>query len=426
MRQKLHSKTRLLALLLGVSSSVYALNLPTVNCSKDASNVRCTLKDSNQGKIGSGLPFNLGGLVKIGSGYVDAASNSVMVPVEFGGQQDNQGVVMRVDLATGNRSVVSGYDGEEWHGSGVKYVSDKGQSAEAYDLGRVEVVRPGPSGSILALVDKGLQQRTEIIKIDSKTGNRTLIWASRVFNDAAPSGPSAIRDIEKSRFNQSSDSLCKGGDKTSLKPAETFEADAQNLYLMMVNNPSGTGAGLVKVPLAGGSCTWVSQYFADGTSQVGSGATINTLSPLVFASALVGGEFVTATGPNPSGNTLLAVNTKDGTRRTISLKNVQTPARSKGSGDAQVGYLGTLATGGAGIATIRTGANDDYSDVVLIDPASGDRTLKQIKVGSLSSGRDSDVNIVAAIPGTKQYVVSFKKVLHIWDAATGTSWVLSQ
>lgn len=415
------------ALLLGSLGVAQAVTLPQVDCTK-GTNARCKFSSSasNAGKTGTGLPFNLGGFVLIGSGYVDSASNSVIVPVEFGSQQDNQGMVMRVDLATGNRTVVSGYDGEEWRGKGVEYVSDRGQKSEAYDLGRVRVVRPGPGGSILALVDKGLQQRTEILKIDPRTGDRTLVWASRAANDAEKVRPDAITQIEKSRFNHGSEALCRGGGKTALKPSETFETDGQNLYLFLVNNPGGTGIGLVKVPLTGGSCTWVSQYWPDGKSEVGSGATINTLSPMVFASGMLGREFVAATGPNPGGNTLFAIDTGSGARRTVSLKNVQTPARSKGSGDAELGYLSTLAVGSGEIVTARNSARADSFEPVVVSAQSGDRRASAARSGTLSSGRDSDFNVVAAVPGTSKYVVAFGKALHIWDSKIGDSYLLSQ
>lgn len=415
------------ALLLGSLGVAHAVTLPQVDCAK-GTNARCKFSSStsNAGKTGTGLPFNLGGSVFIGSGYVDSASNSVLVPVESGSQQDNQGVVMRVDLATGNRSVVSGYDGEEWRGKGVEYVSDRGQKSEAYDLGRVRAVRPGPGGSVLALVDKGLQQRTEILKIDPRTGDRTLVWASRAANDAEKVRPDAIAQIEKNRFNHGSEALCRGGGKTALKPSETFETDGRNFYLFLVNNPSGTGIGLARVPLTGGSCTWVSQYWPDGKSEVGSGATVNTLSPLVFASGMLGREFVAATGPNPGGNTLFAIDTASGARRTLSLKNVQTPARSKGSGDAELGYLSTLAVGNGEIVTARNSARSDGFEPVVVSAQSGDRRVGAARSGTLSSGRDSDFNIVAAVPGTSKYVVAFGKALHIWDSKTGDSYLLSQ
>lgn len=404
------------------------VRLPATDCAKTPNDARCKFLDSKtrSGKTGTGLPFTLGGFEFIGSGYVDEASNSVFVPVEFGSQDDLQGVIMRVDLATGNRTVVSGYDGEEWRGAGVGYVSDRGAKGEAYDLGRVKVVRPGPSGSILALVDKGSQQRSELLKIDPNTGNRSLIWASKVFNDAAPSGPNAIRDIEAQRFNFGSNALCRGGDRTALKPSETFETDGQFAYFFLGNNPSGTGIGLAKVPLSGGSCVWVSQYWPDGKNEIGAGPTINTLSPLVFASGMIGREFVAATGPNPAGNLLFAIDTQSGQRRTLSTKNLQTPARSKGAGEAEVGYLGTLAIGSAGIATLRGSSRAEYFEPVIVNAQTGDRKLSVIPSGSLKDGRDSNSNIVAAIPGTSKFIVAFGKALHIWDAKTGASFLLSQ
>lgn len=410
-----------------VSTAQAAVRLPATDCAKTPSDARCKFSDASSriGKTGTGLPFKLGGFEFIGSGYVDEASNSVLVPVEFGSQDDNQGVVLRVDLATGNRTVVSGYDGEEWKGAGVAYVSDRGAKGEAYDLGRVKAVRPGPGGSILALVDKGLQSRSELIKIDPKTGNRSLIWASKVFGDAAPSGPTAIRDIEAQRFNFGSNALCRGGDKTALKPSETFETDGQFAYFFLANSPSGTGIGLVKVPLGGGNCSWVSQYWPDGKSEIGAGPTINTLSPLVLASGLLGREFVAATGPNPSGNTLFAINTQTGERRTLSAKNLQTPARSKGAGEAEVGYLGTLAVGSAGIATLRGASRTEYFEPVMVNSQTGDRKTPST-TGSLKDVRDSSSNIVAAIPGTSKFIVAFGKALHVWDAKTGASFLLSQ
>ncbi len=157
-----------------VSTAQAAVRLPSTDCTKTPNDVRCKFREAKAGagKTGTGLPFTLSGFESIGSGYVDEASNSVLVPVEFGSQDDNQGVGMRVDLATGNRSIVSGYDGEDWKGAGVAYVSDRGAKGEAYDLGRVKAVRPGPGGSILALVDKGLQSRSELLRGDPNTGNR--------------------------------------------------------------------------------------------------------------------------------------------------------------------------------------------------------------------------------------------------------------
>jgi hypothetical protein len=418
--------TLLLSLTLTLASTAQAaVRLPATDCAKTPSDARCKFSDSptRAGKTGTGLPFALGGFELIGSGYVDEASNSLLVPVEFGSRDDNEGVVMRVDLATGNRTIVSGYDGEESKGTGVAYVSDRGYKSEAYGLNNVRTVRPGPSGSILALVGNG---RGELIKIDSKTGNRSLIWASKVFNDAAPSGPTAIRDIEAQRFNFSSNALCRGGGQAALSPSATFETDGQFAYLFMANNPAGTGIGLVKVPLNGGSCTWVSQYWPDGKTEIGSGPTVNTLSPMIYTSGLIGREFVAATGPNPTGNTLFAINTQTGERRTMSLNNVITPARSKGAGEAEVGYFGTLAIGSAGIATLRGDVNSEYFEPVMVNPQTGDRKQLSTVSGSLKDVRDSSSNIVAAIPGTSKFIVAFGKALHVWDSKTGASFLLSQ
>lgn len=412
-----------------LASQAQALTLPNVDCAKDAGNVRCKSSSSNEGKIGKGLPFNLGGYVVIGSGFVDAASNTAYVPVEFGSQQDNQGAVFAVDLKTGDRKIISGYDGEEWHGKGQEYVDSSGRKQTAYDLGRVEVVRPGPTpGTVLALVDKGLQQRTEIFNIDVKTGDRRLVWASKVFDDSAREGPTSIRTIESSKVGGPLFCKSAGDDRVGLKPSETFETDGKNVYMFFPNQPSGTGIGLMKVPVAGGKCEWVSQYWPDGTGNVGSGATVNTLSPLLFASALVGKEWLGATGPNPGGNILFGINTETGARRTVSALSRNTPARRKGDGDVEVGYQRRMAFNQNGLGlTMGTEVGDDYFEPVAVDVKDGERLQVEAKSGSLKgSGRDSYGNVVAAIPGTNKFIVAWGKALHVYDLETGSSYVLSQ
>ncbi len=407
---------------LAVSAS--ALKLPAVDCSK-SQDARC--RNADIGKVGQGLPFYLGGYTTIGSGYVDAASNTLYVPVELGNQQDNQGVVMAVDLATGNRRVVSGYDGEEWIGKGQDYVDGSGRKATAYDLGRVEAVRPGPGGSILALVDKGLQARSEIFSIDPRTGDRALVWASKVFPDSARDGATSIRTIESSRVGGEHFCRSAGDDRVGLKPSETFEADGQYIYLFMPNQPSGTGIGLMRYPLAGGKCEWVSQYWPDGTGDVGSGPTINTLSPLVMTSAMVGGEFLAATGPNPGGNVLFGIKTAGGARRTVSALSQNNPARRKGEGADALGYSRRMAVTGDLLLTLGSEPGNSSFEPVLIDLRTGNRSAVEAKSGSLKGvGRDSNANIVAGIPGTTQFIVAFDKGLHVLDVKTGQSYLLSK
>lgn len=419
----------LIAALTLAGTAAAQVRLPNVNCAS-GSDARCKFKtDKNSyGTVGTGLPFYLGGFEKIGSGYVDAASNSLLLPLDIGAQLDNQGAVIRVDLATGNRTMVSGYDGQDRRGKGQAYTSDRGEAGEAWDLGGVRAVRPGPGGSILALVDKGLQQRSEVFQIDPKTGDRKLLWANKTFNDAArDDAPGSIRTIEKNAAGVGTARECRGeGANGPLKPANTFEADGQNLYLLAYNNPAGTGSGLMKVPLTGGACTWVSRYMPDGTNVVGSGPTLNTLMPLILASGRMGKEVLATNGPNAGGNTLFAIDTETGARRTVSLKNASVPARSVGKGDMPVGYQGQLAVGNAGIATSRYDSTASDFEIGLVNPRTGDRTYGIAKTGTLKMGRDRDFTVVAAIPGTNKFIIAFNMALHVWDAGTQDSFVLSQ
>lgn len=424
----MRSKLALTAALLTFASlgTVKAITLPNVDCKKTSGDARCRVGGPS---VGQGLPFDLGGYVFFGSGFVDAAENAVYVPVEIGSQQDNQGVVFKVDLKTGNRTVVSGYDGEEWKGKAPRYVSGNNENFMPYDLGRVEVVRPGPGGSLLALVDKGLQQRTEIIRIDRKTGDRSIVWASRVFDDSAREGPTSIRTNE-ARIGISGEpgGLCRAADnRVGLKPSEVMETDGQYVYLFMQGAPAGSGAGLVRVPVAGGKCEWLSRYYQTGESDIGSGATLNTLMPLVFDSALKNGKFYAVNGPVPNGNTFFSIDTKTGERQTVSLLNTNTPARSKGTGNVAVGRTGRLAISDSGkVATLFAEINDSDFEPIVVDLKTGNRAYSEVKAGSLTSGRDSSGRIVASIPGSDKFVVAFGKALHIWDAATGNSYTLSR
>jgi hypothetical protein len=423
------SVTKFTLLALVLLSSASALKLPATDCAKSPNDTRCTWNTSASsfGKIGLGTPFALGGAEIFGSGFIDEKENALYLPLEIGGNTDGNGAVFRVDLATGNRSVISGVvDGEERRGKGGAYISDRGNKEEAWDLGGIQSVRPLADGSIAALVSKSLIRRSEIIKVDRASGNRSILWANHVYDDAARPGPTSIHTIEEA-LGVSDAAFCKSSDRL-IKPGDGFETDGKNsFYLFTNNNPAGTVIGLVKVG-PGQKCAWITQYDNTGVNITGEGPTINTLSPIMNQSGRIGNTVYGVTGPNPNGNTLFSVDLGSGARTTVSLKNVNAPARSKGQGEAQVGYGGAFAFGkGLALTVLAQAAGDGYFEPVKVDLKTGDRTQLAVTSGPLKSNiRDSDQQVVANLPGTNSFIIGMKGSLYIFNADTGASYTLSQ
>lgn len=400
------------ALILGVlaSTASAAVKLPAVTCPGDA---RCKFSSdrSAYGTVGEGIPFSLGGFTdRVGSGFISEADNALILAFETGGQLDNRGAIMKVDLATGNRTLISGtIDEMDSRGAGLAYTSDRGNRAQAWDLGNVYAVRPGPAGSVYALVDKLGEARSEILKVDLKTGNRTLVWASKLADDATSSSVAdSIQNVEaRLGVNSASVNSCE-----RVKPFLTFEVDPKNGDLLLP-----TRRGLARVT-PGKGCVWVSKWDGD-VSVTGSGPV--PAYNVVQGSTLIGREVTTISGPGNTG--LYATNIDTGERRILSFLNSSTPARSKGKGDVYIGFLGAHAYGKTLFLT--TGYTSQQGFAATTVNAAGDRAVIEGK-GSLSTGRSSDMSVVAAIPGTDKFIVWYEKALHVFDPATGQGYVLSQ
>ena len=88
-----------------------------------------------------------------------------------------------------------------------------------------------------------------------------------------------------------------------------------------------------------------------------------------------------------------------------------------------IGFLGAHAFGKTLFLT--TGHTSQQGFAATTVNAAGDRTVIEGK-GSLSTGRSSDMSVVAAIPGTDRFIVWYQRALHVFDAATGIGYVLSQ
>lgn len=398
-----------------LSTASAAVRLPDVDCTTASKDARCTLVTGPKGagRIGTGTALNLGGFTDtLGSGFVDVSENALYLPFDTIGQTDAFGGIIKVDLATGNRTLVSGMldDTTGMRGKGATYVSDRGQNATEWGLGRVTTVRPGPdAGSLYALQDYGSPVRTTVLKIDKKNGDRSIVWANKLADDAAHSNnPNSIQNQE-ARLGITPANLCE---RTKPYPA-SFEVYKGALYFT-------NKEGVFRVT-PGQPCTWISRYDASsGSSLAGSGPT-----PLlnVMSGTSLDGNLLTVTS-GPGQTYLMSTNLDTGERRLVSGFNARTPNKGPGAGEADIGFLGThAATANYYFTTGYTGILDFVSTAV--HKQTGERTALD-SGGSLSRGNTSNMNIVAAIPGTNTVIVWYEKALHVWDPEKDNSYVLSQ
>lgn len=107
-------------------------------------------------------------------GFLDedeGTEGTVYVSGGYGPSLDRSGVIMRVDVATGDRTVVlerGPFDGPSWNGlpefwRNVGYVFD---------------VQPGPGNLLYAFAEDSYNQNIQILAVDRDTGDVTLMWTT--------------------------------------------------------------------------------------------------------------------------------------------------------------------------------------------------------------------------------------------------------
>lgn len=393
------------------------VRLPDVDCAKNSSHERCTLNRNGaqaSGSVGDGnFGLYFGGFTdEVTSGFVDPSRNLAFLPLETLGQMDGFGGVISVDLATGNRTLISGRldDSMPMRGKGAEYINYRGEPSTEWGLGRVRTVRPGlKPGTILALQHYGSETRTVIVEIDIATGNRTIVWANNLAADSShSSNPNTIQNQE-ARLGINANTICG---RIGVEPT-SFEVYKGSLFVFSKGNTYKVQPGV--------SCNAISLYDAtNGTSQAGSGDTPRM--SVMTGSWLTGNEVTFTSGPGAT--KLLATNLDTGARRVVSAFDEKVPNRGPGKGTGNVGYLGThVSTKDFFITTGYTAETTMY--FTRIDQQTGDRKVMEGK-GSLARGNSSKMHIVASIPGTNKVLVFWEKALHVMDADTGYAYVLSQ
>lgn len=405
----------LVGLLITSSLSVAhaAVKLPAVDCAK-TQDARCRPASSNtSGGVGGGdFGLSFGGFSdRVGSGFVDEAENAAYLPLETLGQMDGFGGAIRVDLATGNRTLVSGRldDQMPMRGKGLSYVNYRGEPATAWGLGRVMVVRSGlKPGTVLAMQHYGSETRTVVLEINKATGDRTIVWSNRLADDSARSTlETSIQNIE-AKLGINAETGCN---RVAPEPV-SMEVYKGQLYVF--------GKSAVYRVQPGKSCTVVSNYDVDGNSLAGSG---DAPQPSVLSGSWLDGNRVTFTS-GPGRTYLLSTDLDTGARKLVSAFDEHSPARLIGKGTGNIGYLGAhVATKTYVVMTGFTGEKSFY--YTRVDKKTGDRAVMEGK-GSLSRGNSSTMSVVTAIPGTDKALVWWEGALHVLDAATGWAYVLSQ
>jgi len=129
--------------------------------------------------IGNGPSYAEAFNIEYNGGFVDddeGPEGTVYVAASFGGSTARSGGVLAVDLATGDRSIVSG-----WDPTGVVDVVNSvlPEVGSGHPLESVNEVRRGPDGMLYAWVRTTPPAEQEIVRIDPNDGARTLVWKGR-------------------------------------------------------------------------------------------------------------------------------------------------------------------------------------------------------------------------------------------------------
>jgi hypothetical protein len=320
-----------------------------------------------------------------------------------------------VDLKTGNRILIAGsVDTSESKGVNIKYKDSFGRNLEAYSLDGVSNVRPLPNGNYAVLSPHS--HRLEILEVDAKTGNQTLLWTSGV------AGEPSQKILENLQFN----TFCETAGERDNNPnigGGTFEiAKDGSFFVFARENPTATGVGLYQIK--DGACKAISTYAVSGKNKTGSGFMLTANSSIdTNASILMpDGKILSILSSFTAGTALMAWDPATGSRTVISFKGASI-AKSKGKGDETVGNSG-LAINQTGIYNTHGGA----FNLIRIDPSTGDRTNITIKSGPLAtnSGRlEENIQQLWAVPNSNLLLMSFSNAIMVIDPKAGTSNVLS-
>ncbi|MCD0174497.1 hypothetical protein IHN32_00815 [Deinococcus sp. 14RED07] len=466
-----------LTIALSALSLAPASALPSVNCTQSPTDARCVpvSMPAGAGTIGSGPTFYQGGYEQLRGGFVTPDGKSLIVAVETLRNTDPFGAVMSVDLNTGDRRVVSGYlNTVERVGNGVKVQGDRDQ-LDLYHLGDIFDVKPLPDGSLVAnngqviRIDPATGNRTllwtpvtssdtrvrdsvEVKFADPRaaTPAANLPAAPAIPNIKTPVGnlggllggllggsapaPAAAQASSGPNTSFGNGYFCRQNDAAAARPAVPIKYmhvdSAGSIYMFGNNNPLGAGFALFKLDAKNDyRCTSVSRFANNGENIQGSGIPWTSSEmgsgPLFGAFAANGTTLYASGGPNPN-YVVVSVDTQTGERRLVSGQTHEGGAQAfkKGQGDAHIGSM--LVYSGGSLYTTQEQVLDAPFSLVKIDPATGNRSVIQPMKGTPLERGQARNTMLYAVPGSTQLLVWFNGALHVLDPATGKNFILSR
>ncbi len=296
--------------------------------------------------VGAGVRVGAHPQATLLGGFLDAAQGKIVAAVAWSSAANpDAGFVMAFDLATGDRTVLSG-----------EHLSAGGAPAEVgagHRLTNVIDVQRGPDGTLY--VWSGTNVMGEIVAVDPATGDRTLVWQ----RDGAGF---AVCD--------------NGRDGKSVQTrADGFAIDAAGAFYLGFSNTSPVGEGLGVIRISGTGAQQTCQYVTRAGTMAGNAmAGTSVGAGWAFTSGVL-------TGFGLHDGKLLALNAFDLTLYAIDLA---TGDRARLTGASTANPLGSGPTGSSGVghrwvkwdaarARYWTVGRQGGTQVVLVDPATAAR-----------------------------------------------------
>lgn len=162
-------------------------------------------------------------------GFLDeseGAKGTLYVSGGFGPSLDRSGVIIKVDVATGDRALLverGPNEGPSWGGL----------SSYHTNLGYIWDVQPAPDGSLLALARSSDEMNFHVIQIDRQTGAVTLKWTTNGLIDASRKAQMGFCETPESPYR--------------LQLSYTgFAVDAQGQVYLPFSNPT-QGRGIMRL-----------------------------------------------------------------------------------------------------------------------------------------------------------------------------------
>lgn len=361
-----------------------------LDCSRlgNVDDPRCRETDCDfAGKVGKGVTLACAGsLTELMAGFVDESKNRLVLGLKSTRNfQIPNGVVLSVDLHSGDRTIVSG----TYEDAAAGPVS-RGDGQQLLDI---QGMYSASDGAWLVATGNA---SARVIKIDPVSGNRSVVLDDTLLDCSAVTG----LDNEALDYH-------------------TFIADDKNYYFALSH---GHASGVVKVSSTTFDCSAVTlQSFDDESLDKGSGVSFASLTQ--FHRLLLQGNKVWALEYAPL-KELLSFDLKTGERLRVSSLNSRV-----GAGEIAVGAEDMTLNAGAIWSLFEDFQSEGEgigSRVELIpsDMPSGNRTAIVPKSGPATL--NTDIKRIWPAPNSSLFILATEQGAVMWlDPASGASNLFS-